>query len=646
MLDLFRKQKAASKWILAIITGFTAVGMVVFFIPTGITTTDETSATQTIAQVGSAQILVPEYAVSLKRLLKNPNYPKDMNFLKQLGIPRQLLDDLITQKLLYQEAEKYGLTASDREVRDRILAYPLFQQMGGSFNMQIYQRVLEQNGSSIDEFETGERQQIIIEKLKHLITDGILVTPDEVEKAYRDANEKVSVEYALFDPVEIQKTMKTDDAELKKYFQANTQKFQTGEQRRAKYVLVDLNKVRSTLKVTDADLQQYYQQNRTRYFVSDRIRVSHILFATPGKTPEEIAALRQKAVEVLAQVRAGGDFAQLARQYSDDRTSKTAGGDLGWINQESPFVDEFKQAAFSLGVGAVSDLVQSPFGFHIIKVTAKEAAHTLSFEEAKEQIRPTYMAQKADQEGSAEANNIFSALASRPNDLEGVARQFGAEVRETPLFTLGESVPDIGSNPDFEKSVFGTALNKVGAPVRVGPGFVIPEVLEIKPAHTPQFEEVRAKVEAAYKQDKSQDAAKQKAAAFAQTASKAKDFLAAAKAAGAKAETSEPFKRYATEKTLGNTQEITASAFSMKPGDTSGALPLGNKFIVFRVKTKEEVKPEDFQKAKASFTVQLLDQKRTEAFQAFQDDLLDRSIKSGTVKVNEKALDAALRRAI
>jgi len=645
MLDLFRKQKAASKWILGIITGVMALGMVVFFIPAP-TTTSDASSSSTIAQVGKSEITTSDYIATFRRFLKSSNYPKDIEFLKQVGVPRQLLDELITQKLLVEEAKRFGLDASDRELRERILSYPLFQQSGGAINMQVYTRVIQQSGMSVEEFEASERNQILIDKLRHLITDAILVTPEEVEQYYRNNNEKVTLEYVLSDPAEIEKTIKVDENELKKYYEANKQKFLTTEQRRVKYILVNMNKMRTATKLTDEDLRQYYDQNRIRYFVNDRTRVSHILLSTVGKSPEEVEKIRQRALEVLAKARAGDDFAQLAKEYSDDPGSKTIGGDLGWVDQNTQFLPEFKQVALSLGVGAISDLVTTKFGLHIIKATDHQSAHTMSFEEAKEQIRPTLLAQKSDREGSALADQIYAAVSGKPNEFDAIAKQFGAEVHETPLFAIGDNLPEIGSNPDFEKDVFSTPVDKFGKPVRTPLGFAIPEVVEIKAPHTPELAEVRDKVEKAFKTEKAAELAKQKAESFAKTATSAKDFSSAAKAAGFKAETSEPFKRYANEKSLGSTRDISSVAFNMKVGDTSGALRLANKFIVFRLKAKEEVKPEEFDKNKSTVGEELLDQKRNAAFQSFQEELLARAVRDGSVKINEKALKAALNRRI
>ena len=645
MLDLFRKQKAAMKWILGFITGIMALGMVVFFIPTSGTISDAGSSAA-VAEVGKTEVTSRDYETALKRFLKGSNYPKDIEFLKKVGVPRQLLDEMITQKLLIQEAKTFGLDASDRELKERILSIPLFQQMGGGVNMQAYSRVIQQTGMSVEEFEASERDQILIEKLRHLITDSIIVTPEEVAQSYRNNNEKVTLDYVLFDPVEIEKSAPVDEAGLKKYYETNKQKFMTSEQRRAKYLLVSMTKIRANLKITDEDLRQYYDQNRIRYFVNDRTRVNHILFSTTGKSPDEVEKVRQKALEVLAKARAGADFVQLAKEYSEDPGTKASGGALGWVDESTPFVPEFKQVALSLGVGAVSDLVTTRFGFHIIKAMEHQGAHTMSFEEAKEQIRPTLMAQKADREGSALADQIYASASAKPADLEAIAKQFGAEVRETPLFAVGDTVPEVGSNPDFEKRIFGTPLNRCGQPVRISTGFAVPEVVAIESPHVPELSEVRARVEKAFKDEQASTLAKKKAEAFAKAAASARDLSASARSAGFKAETTEPFKRNAPDKKLGDTRDISNVAFGMKVGETSSALKLGNKFVVFRIKAKEEVKPEDFEKARAATTASLQEQKRGNAFQSFQEELLARALREGKVKINEKALNAALNRRV
>src|SRR5262249_11236653 len=158
------------------------------------------------------------------------------------------------------------------------------------------------------------------------------------------------------------------------------------EKRKAKYVFLESLKLRSEVKVTDDDLRQYYDQHKNEYTLPERVKAQHILFKTQGKTPEEIQTIKEKAQGVLERAKKGADFSALAKQNSEDVTASSGGG-LGDFGR-GQMVPEFEKVAFSLGLGAISDLVQSLFGIHSNKVNGKQEARERPFEEMKQPVRP------------------------------------------------------------------------------------------------------------------------------------------------------------------------------------------------------------------------------------------------------------------
>ncbi len=178
--------------------------------------------------------------------------------------------------------------------------------------------------------------------------------------------------------------------------------------------MLDTAKIEAGVSVSREDLQAYYDQHRDDYRVPEQVNVSHILIKTPlpgadGKVdPKGVEEARKKAEDVLKQLKAGGNFADLAKKYSEDPGSGKNGGSLGWIGKGRT-VPEFEQAAFSLAKGATSGLVQSSYGFHIIRVDDKQAAHVKTLDEVKDQIEGAIQQQKAAQAAANQVNSFAGA---------------------------------------------------------------------------------------------------------------------------------------------------------------------------------------------------------------------------------------------
>src|SRR5207302_114354 len=222
----------------------------------------------------------------------------------------------------------------------------------------------------------------------------------------------------------------------------NKAKYTVNEKRKAKYVFLEALKLRQQVTVSDDELRQYYEQHRSEYTLPERVKAQHILFKTEGKSPEEIEKIKEKAQQVLERAKKGEDFSSLAKQFSEDTTA-AAGGDLGDFGR-GQMVPEFDKVAFSLGVGAISDLVPSQFGIHIIKVTGKQEARERPFEELKEAIRPIVSTRKAEQKANDLAQKIAVDLVNNKN-LEAVAAKYDAQVKETPLMEQSQPIPELGN---------------------------------------------------------------------------------------------------------------------------------------------------------------------------------------------------------
>ena len=303
------------------------------------------------------------------------------------------------------------------------------------------------------------------------------------------------------------KQIQPSEAELKAFYERNKATYNNSipEKRKVRYVVLDTAKIEAGTTVSREELQAYYDQHRDDYRVPEQVSVSHILIKTPlpgpdGKVdPKGVEEARKKAEDVLKQVKAGGNFAELAKKYSEDPGSGKNGGSLGFIGRGRT-VPEFEKAAFSLAKGATSDLVQSSYGFHIIRVDDKQAAHVKTLDEVKDQIEQSIKQQKA---GQAVTNQVNALLAqARSAGLDKAAAAKGLQVVSTDFVSRTDNLPGIGNSPQFMSAVFGQAEKAPPDQVQLPQGYAVFEVEAIKPAATPTFDEIRSRVESEFKNER------------------------------------------------------------------------------------------------------------------------------------------------
>ena len=302
--------------------------------------------------------------------------------------------------------------------------------------------------------------------------------------------------------------------------------------------------------------------------------------------PEEIEKIKEKAQQVLERAKKGEDFSGLAKQFSEDSTA-AAGGDLGDFGR-GQMVPEFDRVAFSLGVGAISDLVQTQFGFHIIKVNGKQEARERPFEELKEAIRPIVSTRKAEQKANDLAQQVAVDLVNNKN-LEAVAAKYDAQVKETPLMEQGQPIPELGNATDLLRRMFMMSKGEIGTAIQVDRGYVVPQLIDIAPAHPASFEEAQSKVQADVKTEKAKQLAADKAKQIEELLKGGKDLAAAAKAVGAEIKTSDELTRGASLPEFGSIAELDKEMFSLPLGKAGTPITVAGKTLAFAVKERKEI---------------------------------------------------------
>jgi peptidyl-prolyl cis-trans isomerase D len=463
------------------------------------------------------------------------------------------------------------------------------------------------------------------------------VSDKEAEEEFRKRNEKAVLSYFVIDPTKLEpKVAAISDQDLQTFFDKNKARYKVPEKRKSKYAYVDYVKFKPDMAATDDELQNYYNEHAEEYRQPEQVTAQHILFKTEGKTPEQVEAIRKKATDVLARAKKGEDFAKLAKENSDD-SSASRGGELGTFGRGA-MVPQFEQAAFSLGPGAISDLVTTQFGLHIIKVSAKQEGRVKSFAETKESIRPVVMFNKAREKAKGIAEQIALDLLTT-KDLNAVATKNGATVKETALLEQSASIPELGNSMEYQTKVFGMTKEQFGTAIEVMNGYAVPQVTEILAAHDAALDEVKTRVAAEAKAEKAREMATENANKVRQQIEGGKTDLAPlAQSVGAEIKTSEKIPRGGAIPEFGSVAERDAEMFSLPLGKTALPVSLSGKTLVFAVKSREEVKADEMTKALPTLREEMLPNKRSRYFEAYIQEQQKKMRASGSISVNESML--------
>jgi peptidyl-prolyl cis-trans isomerase D len=627
-----QKKNMGVRIMLGVIVGMLGVGMLLYLVPGQ--GTDTVASADVVAQVGDESVTTTDIRQQLNRISQNSTIPAALQPL----YAQQVLNQLVFEKELIVEAQAMGIKVTDQERADRIRQLIPTAFIGGTFvgNDQYAAQVQQRANMDVPEFEDLVGQSLIEEKFRDLVTDGITVTSSDIEQEFRLRNEKIKINYVVIKPDDLQSKINPSDADLASFFEKNKARYSVPERRIVAYAFLDLDQVRAHADIPEADILSYYNQHLDDYKIADRAHVAHILFKTVGKTDAESEEIRQKAADVLKKVKANGNFGDLAKQYSED-TTKDKGGDLGWI-MRGQTVPEFEQAAFSLPVGATSDLVKTQYGYHIIKVIERQQARTQALEEVRPQILMALQEAKAEQTADGVSDQIANQIRTAGKvPLEDLAKKFNMTLGESQPLEAKEPIPAIGNSPEIAETVLRLRVGDESAPMRTDKGYVVLSVKSIQPAHSATLAEAHDMVLGDYRREKAVDLAKSDADELEKQAKSGQDLDKAAKSMGFSVEMSDLVARGGSIPDVGNTSQIQA-AFALPEGQTGPTLFLGANWVVYRVVQHQQPDMSDLPKQRDEISQQVLATKRDMAFEAFHTALDARMKQQGKLHINADAL--------
>ncbi len=618
MLDRMRRHRSWLKWSLALVVLTFIAFYARDFNDTGTGTGVATAGLRdVVASVEGHEITAGEFQQRYQgqvQAYRGAYGGISDQLIKQLGLDQQILQQLVDEQAAMAEAERQGIRVSDEELAQQIFSIPGLQENGQFIGEARYEQLLraQRPPMSKAQFEDGLRRSMMLDRLRSALTDWMAVTDQELDREFKLRNEKIKVQVVALTADKFRDQVQVSDAEVSSWFDAHKAEYRKGEQRKVKYLLVDRDALHAKQTVSGADIQNYYNQNIQQYQTPEQIRASHILLKTEDK---EDAVVKKQAEDLLKQIKAGGDFAALAKKFSEDEGSKASGGDLDYFGK-GRMVAEFETAAFALKPGEGSDLVKTQFGYHIIKVVDRRAASTKSLDEVRAMIQDTLAWQRTDAQIATKTRELDDKLKSAA-DMDTAAKDLGTTVQESGFFAREDPVPGLGAAPQVAVEAFKLADNALSDAVNSPRGPVYIMVTGKKDPYVPALDEVKARVREDVVRNKARDLSRERGTAIAAALRGAKDFAAAAKAQGLEAKSSELIARETALPDVGVSPEVDKIAFSLPVGGVSEPIATSDSTVIVKVTERKDVTAEEFAQQKETFRETLLNERRNKFFTAY-----------------------------
>jgi peptidyl-prolyl cis-trans isomerase D len=653
MIRFLQQDNKLVKILFGVIIGGACISMVIYLVP-GLmdpATGSDPAVYATVRAPGMAgrlfgettPIKTEDVAKLAERQLQQQHYPEaTMQMLMPMVMPRAA-QALVQRAILEQEAHKLHLEASDDDIRRQLKDEygQIFFPNGKFIGEDAYASLLTGYGLSIKDFEDSVRSEIEIGRLQAMVTGGVTVSDAAVRTAYIAQGTKVKFDYAVVSSEDIKKTLTPSDADLQTYFKQSAARYATAvpETRKIEYVAFDASKMPGGKPpVSDAEIQAFYAAHQTDYKTEEEVKTRHILIASKtGADAQTDAAAKAKAQDVLKQLQAGGNFADLAKKYSEDPGSKDAGGELPLI-PTAQLDPAYAKAAMALAPGQTSGLVKSAFGYHIIQTEQKQAAGEKPLAEVKDSIVQTLQQQKL---GSALGNFAQKlADAAKSEGMEKMAAANGLHAVTTDYVARDGVIGGLSDASGLLTQAFAADKGAAPASAATGDGMAVFAVLDVRAAHAPDFATYKDHILDDYREEQVPRLLEQETSKLAERAKALGDLKKAA------AELKVPVKSSDLVAQDGQVPDVGAMsgpanvAFTLAQGGISGPIEAGQNGVVLAVTDKEAPGEADVAQHLDQTREQLLNEQRDEVFKVFLGTLSDAYEKGGGVRYTKAATPA------
>ncbi|MEO6326102.1 MAG: SurA N-terminal domain-containing protein [Thermoanaerobaculia bacterium] len=581
MLKVFRENFKHLQWVLWVVI---AIFVIFVFVDWGMGTAKGGGESDVAAHAGDIRITTGEFQREYKdtedryRQLYGKNFTPDLA--KAMNLPEQVINSLIDRRLMKKEAERLHLSVSDDEVSSKVLSMkdsqgrPIFMKENAFVGEVLYKRMLANAGLTPETFEAQTREQILLEKLNRFFTESVFVSDQEVEDDFAARTVKAKIAYVLL-PASPLPAGAVTDAEAEAAFKQNPTTYAQPEKRVAKYLLVETAKVRSSVKVADAEVAAEYSANMDSYRKSEEVHPRHILYKSDG-SPAQDAAAKAKAEAALKKLKAGADFAALARAESEDTGSQASGGDLGSFGR-GRMAKEFEDVAFTAEPKALNGPVKTPYGYHVIQVLERTGERVQPEFEVAPAIRARMQEKRATEEAKRLATELSAKIAKLGKPTDDQLRALAGPTvtfNETNAVSKTDAPAGIGFNPNFSQALFALKVGEVSEPVATVRGEALVKLVEIKKPGLPEFKDVKDRVVADLVKKKQDEAT---VAALKQAMQPGVTLEQIAAKLNLKIETPEAFSKNGPVPGLGGAKAILDAVFAGSVGEIKGPVAIADR---------------------------------------------------------------------
>ena len=564
----------------------------------------------------------------------------DVDLREHFNFRQMALEQIVNRALLLRMAEENGLVVTDTELYAHISRQPGFQNPQGQFDSDRYRAALASvvPPVSMQQFEDEQRRSLMQTKVFALVQQGAQVTDAEAEQSYRREHQQVNVRYVTLVPSLFEAEAVVSDEDVKTHYETYKESYREPERRQIRYLTVTPEPFQMVRDVSDDEISAYYDSRPQDYLRDEEARARHILF----RLPENASAEREERVRGLAQgvlddLRGGADFAAAAAEHSEDDGTAEAGGDLGFFPR-GLMMPPFEEAAFSLPVGELSDLVRTELGIHILRVEERLEAGLKPLEDVRPEVIDALQAQKAQEAALVFVDDLVVAMDEAPERFAELADQHGLDVATTPFVEAAGFIEELAGASQLIGRAFTLRGQAVDAVVGTDGNHYVFQVAETQPDKVPPLEDILERVTQDTRAGKGADLASERGAEW---VTQLRDGASLAELGGVLdlqvAETGW-FKRNEPVPALGDLSEFRRAAFQLQPGEAE-AIGEGDRSYVVQVIDRRDADMSAFKADLPAYRRQLLTQKQNQLVQAFQDSLTaqyQQLIRDGDLVINSQ----------
>ncbi len=616
MLDPMRKY--AQSWGIKIVFGL----IIIVFVFWGVGSFKGDKAT-VLATVNGEPILIKDYEKAYQenlRLVHNKNPNITDKELQEGGFRWQVFSNMVTTRLLEDQAKKLGISVSNDEVRAEIAKIPAFLNESRQFDAKRYEAILAANNVTPGEFEADFRQNLLLEKLAGYVGLPASTTEAEARSIFEFMREQAVVHYIPFKADDFAKGIEPTDDQIKAYYEARKDQFATPAQIKIDYAEFTPKALAKPNEVSDADIEAYYQANQKKYAKPEQVKVRHFLIMLPADAPKDaVDAAEAKLKDLADKLAKGADFASLLPKNPNNPES-LIGEDWAWLPKGSLPKEfaPFEEKAFSLKPNEISQPIRTSLGLHVIQAGEHKSAGESPLDEVKGDIRNELAEQKASNKLTKALDAVQEKL-SGGEDLKKAAEAEGLAVHSSEFFAKDAAPADLGLSDQALTTLFALKKGETSdTALSTQDGFILAKVTDVKPAGFEPLENVKDVIKGRLVDEEALKRAKAKSDEVAkamETEEGRGKVLAEYKD---KIMTSQPFTRQGFIPSLGMAPLLVQTAFEAKePGWFKTAFGVSDAYVVAGLDKRVPPEAGLWDKEKDRWLTTLAQSKQQELFKAY-----------------------------